>query len=346
MVKTQPKTLSMKEIMIKAWLAAVPPSSQANSSLARNFIKWEKQLEENNEKEIKAKGWALTRGMYTSVEDVKLILPPGVYSLDTEDGKKLFSPMRSPSDTPIDLPGLPSKYLLDQIKLFWHRADRYAKYNLLQKRGILLYGEPGCGKTSIITLLCKDLMDLGGIIFVIDDFDTAAVCIRHFRTIEPDRPIMTLMEDIEGVFKGEAGNREVKSALSLLDGQDQVNNIVHVATTNQPEDLADRFIKRPGRFDLIIGVHAPEKITREAYLRYVTQNQIPEDKLIELVEKTEGLSLAYLREIASTFLCLDIPLDETLTRLQKNFKLKTLSKKHVKLGFSIGYEEGSKRYDD
>ena len=110
-------------------------------------------------------------------------------------------------------------------------------------------------------------------------------------------------------------------------------------TTNQPEDLADRFIKRPGRFDLVIGIHAPTSATREAYLRYVTLDTVDEKVLAEIVAKTEGLSLAYLREIASTYLCLDIPLEETLGRLQKNFKAKMLrGKKEPRMGFSIGYE--------
>ena len=161
----------------------------------------------------KTKGWAAHSGVFQSVDDVRVVLPPGIYRMDTGDGKKFFTPVQSPSDSPIDLPGLPSKYLLDQIKLFWSRADRYAEYNFLQKRGILLYGAPGCGKTSIINLLCQDLIGIGGVIFMIDDFEIANACIRHFRTIEPDRPIMTLMEDIEGVFKGEQGNGEIKAAL-------------------------------------------------------------------------------------------------------------------------------------
>jgi hypothetical protein len=308
---------------------------------------WRRNLKEKPEEtemreEVQSKGWAGIRGSFQSVDDVRPILPAGLYSLDLDEGKKLFTPVKNSSDQPTDLPGLPSKYLLDQIKLFWNRADRYQKYHLLQKRGILLYGEPGTGKTCLINLLCKDLIDMGGVIFMIDDFETATACIQHFRIIEPDRPIMTILEDIEGIFRGDQGNREVKAALSLLDGQDQTNNIIHVATTNQPEELADRFIKRPGRFDLVIGIHAPIAETREAYLRYVTQNEIPEDKLKELVDKTEGLSLAYLREIASTYLCLDIPVDITLERLQKNFRMKSLGNKSTKLGFTIGYEEEKK----
>jgi energy-coupling factor transporter ATP-binding protein EcfA2 len=290
------------------------------------------------EAEPKQSGWAVTKGTFRSVEDVRATLPPGLYTLDIEDGHKLYTPVTAPADEAVDLPGLPSKYLMDQIKLFWSRADRYEKYHLLQKRGVLLYGEAGCGKTSLLNLLCRDLINLGGVIFLIDDFATAIICIQHFRTVEPDRPVMTIMEDIEGTFSGDSGNREVKAALSLLDGQDQTNNVVHLATTNQPELLADRFIKRPGRFDLVIGIHAPVAETRAAYLKHVTKGEVSEGDLKYLVEKTEGLSLAYLREIASTYLCLDIPVDETLVRLRKNTKLKNLKKNSCQLGFSIGYE--------
>lgn len=312
---------------------------RAMNGRAKSKSNWEKIMPEQMSK---MKGWANSNGTFCSVEDVRLELPPGMFSLDvSSDGRKCFTPVQCPGDQPVSLPGLPSEYILNQIKLFWDRADRYEKYNLLQKRGILLYGEPGTGKTCLLNLLCKDLTDLGGVIFTIDDFSTAISCIRHFRTIEPNRPIMTIAEDIEGVFRGDQGNSEVKAALSLYDGQDQVNNIVHLATTNQPEELADRFIKRPGRFDLVIGIHAPTAETREAYLKYVTKNEIPEDKLQELVQKTDGLSLAYLREIASTFLCLDIPVDETLDRLRKNFKMKNIRNKSTitKVGFTIGYEE-------
>lgn len=282
-------------------------------------------------------GWVLKYGSYTNVDDVRPTLTPGLYEMSIRDGEKFFTPVDAPSDEAVNLPGLPCEYLTGQIRTFWSRGEVYKKYGFLQKRGILMYGEPGCGKTCIISLLSKQLIDAGGIIFMIEDFEEAAKCIRSFREVEPKRPIMTLMEDIEGIFQGDQGNRQIKAALSLLDGQDQTNNIVHVATTNQPELLADRFIKRPGRFDLVIGIHPPKEETRKAYLEHIAQDEIPKDKLKELVSKTEGLSLAYLREIASTFLCLDIPIEDTLIRLKKNFRMKSL-KENGPLGFSLGYE--------
>lgn len=282
-------------------------------------------------------GWARSGDYYKSVEVVAKKLPPALYSFFATPEGVFFKEVQFPTDNPIKLPGLPSDYILNQIHLFWSRKDRYETFSFLQKRGILMYGPPGCGKTSIIRLLCDELIGQGGIIFRIDSFRSAATCISHFRRIEPHRPVMTLMEDIEGLFRGEGGPAEVQAALSFLDGQAQINNVVHIGTTNEPEGLADRFIKRPGRFDLVIGIHAPKPETREAYLRHVSKDRIPEDKLKELVTKTEGLGLSYLRELASTWLCLDIPLDETLARLQLNFKSRCLSSKETKFGFTIGY---------
>ena len=74
----------------------------------------------------------------------------------------------------------------------------------------------------------------------------------------------------------------------------------------------------------------------------MTQGEISDEDLQHLVEKTESLSLAYLREIASTYLCLDVPVEETLVRLKKNLKMKNLKKNTGPLGFSLGYDGDEK----
>jgi SpoVK/Ycf46/Vps4 family AAA+-type ATPase len=207
-----------------------------------------------------------------------------------------------------------------------------------------MYGPPGCGKTSIIRLLSDEILKLGGIVFCIESFQEASEFISVFRATEPNRPILTIQEDVENVFNGSEKAEEIKAALSFLDGQDQANNIVHIATTNDPTELADKFIKRPGRFDLVIGVFAPKAETREAYLRHVAKGMIDEEKIREIVEKTEGLGLSYLRELMATNLCLNIPLDETLGRIRTNFDSKKLTNKvkEKSLGFTIGYEDKPK----
>lgn len=293
------------------------------------------------------RGWTSDSGKrYKASRYVQQKLSPGIYRILETDHGIFFELQEFPTDIPARLAGLPCDYILNQIKLFWTKADVYKQYKLIHKRGVLLYGKPGCGKTSIIRLLADEVISLGGIVFSIDDFELAARAMAEFRSVERDRSIMTIQEDIEGLFSGSEGADQVKSALSFLDGQDQVNNIVHVATTNKPEEIEDRFIKRPGRFDLVIGLRTPTAVTREAYLQYVCKNTIPGPELKELVEKTKGLPLSYLREIASTYLCLGIPLSETLERLNNLNKTRVIKNDNSteEVGFVIGYNgpEGRK----
>lgn len=283
-------------------------------------------------------GWASQGGFrYQRAGTVATELPTGVYSLVKNDQGLFFEKQAFPSDNVISLPGLPTDYILGQMRLFWSRAKTYQDHGLIHKRGILLYGAPGCGKTSVVRLLCNEIIKKQGIVFIIDDFIDASKFVNEFRSAEPHRMILTIQEDIEGYFNGNAGPEQLKAALAFLDGEDQTHNVVHLATTNEPETLADRFIKRPGRFDLVIGIHAPTEEARRTYLKHVDP-RLSSHILEEIVSKTEGLSLAYLRELISTYVCLDIPLEETINRLKVDSKRKVLkNRENTKMGFTVGY---------
>lgn len=326
-----------------------PTETPPSASLGRNdnriseenkfgWVDGEWQLRNNSLK--KQSGWVSEGGLrYKTVPIVESKLPSGVYTFAETDHGMFFEKQMFSSDEAVRLPGLPCDLILNQILNFWDSKELYQKYGLLHKRGIMLYGTPGCGKTSIIRLLCNEILSIGGIVFSISSYQRASVFCRIFRNSEPTRPILTIQEDMEGIFEGSNGADEVKAALSFLDGQDQVNNIVHVASSNQPEKIADRFIKRPGRFDLVIGINEPTDETREAYLRHVCKDQIAPDQLHELVRKTNGLGLVYLREIAASYLCLDIPIDETINRMKSNFKTKVFkNKQNSPCGYQLGYE--------
>jgi SpoVK/Ycf46/Vps4 family AAA+-type ATPase len=290
--------------------------------------------------EFNKPAWSIEGDSYSQVTAGTQKIKAGVYwHYESTMRGWVTTPAQSLSDSLLDLPGLPTKFILDQISLFWKKSAEYKKYGFLQKRGILLYGPPGCGKTSITNLLKKQIVDNDGVVFLASNgFKALTEGVSVFRKVEPDRPVMTLVEDLESYMDSSNGSNtgsQETAALALYDGERQFNNIVHVATTNKPELLADRFIRRPGRFDLIIGIHPPSIETKEAYLKSICNGHLTQTQLENILDKTEGLSLAYLREIATTYLVLGIPLDETIARLKDHSTKKYTSK--PKTGFTIGF---------
>lgn len=271
-------------------------------------------------------------------------LPAGVYtSYQNINGERLFYKYETNTDAVYELPGLPVDFILNQLTTFWAKTAEYKKYGFLQKRGIMLYGPPGCGKSSIVGLIRKNLLDMDGIVFVPmsgTGFSGLSSALAAFRELEPDRPIMTLVEDIETLLESSNGSlvaESEKAALALYDGENQIDNVVHIATTNKPDAVADRFIRRPGRFDVVVGIHNPSRETREAYLVKVCNGHLTLEQKNHILDNTEGLSLAYMREIASTFLVLGLSLEETINRLKMQSKAKY--KYSSKTGFTIGFTE-------
>lgn len=288
----------------------------------------------------------ISSGYLTEVADpVNGPLPAGSYTSLFSESKWYYLPVKTDSDELIHLPGLPIDFILNQIEKFWSKTAEYKKFGFLQKRGILFYGPLGCGKSSMVALLRNQITSKhGGVCFQPEGTSFSALQggIQNFRRLEPDRPIMTLVEDIETLLESSTNNNNAtneKAALSFYDGENQVNNVVHIATTNKPDIIADRFIRRPGRFDIVIGVHAPTRETREAYLTHIAHGGMSNKQLTEILDQTDGLSLAYMREIASTYLVLEIPLEETISRLRTQAKAKYSSNK---TGFTIGFTDNGR----
>jgi ATP-dependent 26S proteasome regulatory subunit len=251
-------------------------------------------------------------------------LDPGIYSVDNSRDYGVYcKKVNISSDELFNFSESQIPALLAQISLFWDKTAAYKENKLIHKRGILLEGYPGSGKTSIISLLCNDIIKRGGIVFNITDANNLAIYTtfikNSFRQIEPTTPIITIIEDIDKYADSEI-------ILDFLDGKSQIEHHLVIATTNNTQQIPDSFL-RPSRIDLKIEVPLPnEKIRRE----YFENKKVPSELLEELVQKTQDCSLADLKEVYITIFVLDYPFEEAIKKVKTPQNKKDFTTKKLK----------------
>jgi hypothetical protein len=262
----------------------------------------------NQEKPVATDGeqrWASSHDVFWGTTQTHDQLPPGVYSCGLSQVGPILQRMTVQTDDLLMLPDEASSDLVNEFRRFWTLGDAFRARGFLHKRGFLVWGPPGSGKTSTFALLMRSLIDtLGGVILFLESPTVAAECLALARRIEPERPMIAVMEDIDALIE-KYGESEY---LALLDGEAQVDNIVFLASTNYPERLDPRFVDRPSRFDTIRYVGMPSAAARECYF-LAKEPDISKEELARWVEVTEGLSIAHLKELIIAVRCLGQPLE-------------------------------------
>lgn len=244
-------------------------------------------------------------------------IPAGTYSVGRNDHGFFLETTKFPTDELLRFPDGPTPQVVDRVDRFWKSAEVFKKNGLLHKMGILMYGPAGCGKTSVIKLVTEDIIERGGLILLTDVPVWMAEVFRMVRRVEPTRSIVNIIEDIDDKMRE---SEHAVAILSMLDGGHQVDNILHIATTNYPDRLEERITQRPGRFDFIVKMGLPSELARRAYFeRFVCFSEAKDkDGLEKWVKDTEGLGIAHLREMVASVECLGLDYDQTLARLKEN----------------------------
>lgn len=265
-------------------------------------------------------------------------LESGFYEVGHDQQGYFFQKKETSTDT---LYGLPNNELLDivdDIENFWERSDVYKKYGFLHKRGILMFGDPGNGKSGIIQLCTKHLIEkMNGIVVNLshaDQIEWFNTISQHLREIEPERPLIVILEDIDAIA-GE-GSWSTSMLLNMLDGVKQIDNVVYIATTNYPDKLEERITNRPSRFDRRYEILPPSKEVRESFIKHKLSEGDSNVKLdIKLwVEKTEGMSLSHLKELFISVVVMGNDFSETLNVLNGLIKKPKIKSKNKSVGFT------------
>ena len=264
---------------------------------------------------------------YASIPKV----PAGLYDISWSSDMQthILIKQKLNLDELYELPSPEIQSILKDIHLFWERKDIYKQYNFVHKRGILLHGDPGCGKSGIVQLCIKKLIEKeNGIVINIkgeDDLSMFTEFIPTIRKIEPQRPLIVILEDIDAIA-GEDKYTTTK-LLNILDGVKQIENVVYLATTNYPEKLQERITNRPSRFDRRYKVEMPSALIRESYItNKLTKEDLKTINIKEWVKLTEDMSLSHLKELIISVIVMNKDFDESLenlTDMKRSPKIKT-----------------------
>jgi len=190
--------------------------------------------------------------------------------------------------------------LAENVLDFFAAKDSYAEVGVPWKRGVLMLGPPGNGKTHAI----KALINASGrpclyVRSLKSERKSQARSIGEvFQKARSVAPCMLVMEDLDSMI--EPANLSI--LLNELDGFASNEGILTLATTNHPEKLDPALTERPSRFDRKIEFGLPSIALRRKFLRWRNEMRkepmrLTEEEIAELAKSTRGFTFAYLKEL-------------------------------------------------
>lgn len=315
--------------------------AEKNNPIKEYVVETEDSRSDNKEKNghISLTQWTkVAYNAYIATSKTYKKLPDGFYNLSSQNGIPIFSYRELNVDELISFPNSSYETIIQEIKQFWTKKEIFDQYGFLHRRGYLLYGPQGSGKSCMSQLVIKDIIEREGIVINCNCspslVDRALV---HLREVEPDRKVVCLFEDIDAIIHvyGE------DSLLSLLDGENQINTVLNLATTNYPENLDKRIVSRPRRFDRVLKIGMPNAVTRRLY--FEKKLNIPTEELNKWVKASAGFSFAALAELVISVKCFENPFAQAVENLKELLESRhhsdTFNKKNIGFAGSVDTDD-------
>ncbi|MBV8695901.1 MAG: AAA family ATPase, partial [Ktedonobacteraceae bacterium] len=188
--------------------------------------------------------------------------------------------------------------------------ELYANAHVEPPRGLLLTGPPGTGKTLIARALANQceasFISIKGPELLSKWVGESEKGIREvFRRAKQAAPCIVFFDELDalaprrgGSNDSNVGDRVIAQLLTEMDGIEGRAGVLVLAATNRPE-LIDPALLRPGRFDLVVELHAPNEVERQAIFAVHLRGRpiAPEVTVEELARLTAGRSGADIEAI-------------------------------------------------
>ena len=180
-----------------------------------------------------------------------------VYKPSSTQWERFGEPQRKREIDTVVLDKGVKERIVNDVQEFCQSATWYYNMGIPYRRGYLLHGPPGTGKTSFIKALASHL-----------DYDIATLNLgqrgltddrlQHLLSVVPERTFL-LLEDADAAFSNrrqtdadgyQGANVTFSGLLNALDGLESSEERILFLTTNKPEEM-DAALIRPGRVDVI-----------------------------------------------------------------------------------------------
>ena len=245
----------------------------------------------------------------------------------------------------------------NDIFSFLKSKEFYAERHIPFKRGILLCGPPGNGKT----LMCKAIAKECNVPFYNIFFDDPrkahiGTIIEAYETARKYGPAIVCIEDLDALSSADRDRSGFSEFLNILDGINELNGVITIATTNYPEKIDSALVDRPGRFDKVYNIPLPvEKYIKQYYAGVFTR--LDDTAINEITKKSKDFSFAQLKEVyvVSNLFCYESKeypsveiINREISNIRKNIKeVKNAFSNKDSIGFGNNPRHGSEfNYED
>ncbi len=193
--------------------------------------------------------------------------------------------------------------ILEDVESFFKKGvEVYKRLNLKPFRKLLLAGVPGTGKTMLCNAMAKWALEREYVVIYISSADRSGATFGKIQqalnvAADSDNPTLILLEEIDAYLHA----KEKALVLNVLDGSESFVNergTLLIATTNYPEAIDERVLKRPGRLDRIFIIpETRDKEDAEKMLRRYL-GEMWQDSHRSVAARLVGYPGAFIREVA------------------------------------------------
>jgi len=189
--------------------------------------------------------------------------------------------------------------------------DKLASLGMVPSRNMILISPPGMAKTTIFRAISAEVEQATRIWCTGKSVQDSSDVTSLFEAARSLAPCIMFIEDMDlfGRSRGQLSGHEshvLNEFLACLDGIHQNSGVIIMASTNDIQSMDEALVDRPGRFDVKIEIPHPDAVDRSQmltlFLRRVNarpDDSITKETLKTVVELTDGLTGAYIKELAN-----------------------------------------------